>query len=57
MKLEIKETDGVPVTGIPDGSRIGIGDTHWNRVMLLFSSSVQKSWFEAVRYNVDLTLA
>ena len=24
MKLEIKEIDGVPVTGIPDGSRTAV---------------------------------
>ncbi len=25
MKLEMKEIDGVPVTGIPYGSRTGVG--------------------------------
>ncbi len=28
MKLEIKEIDGVPVTGIPDGSRTDGGMPH-----------------------------
>ncbi len=30
MKLEMKETDGVPVTGIPDGSRTDI-EKRFNR--------------------------
>ncbi len=32
MKLEIKEIDGVPVTGIPDGSRTVLGS--YNKLVL-----------------------
>ncbi len=39
MKLEIKEIDGVPVTGIPDGSRtvIGVPGTYFSFYQMIMT--------------------
>ncbi len=63
MKLDIKEIDGVPVKGIPDGSRTGLetGKVYaqyigvsWNGLHIYILQYMSAGWSETIKVHLFL---